>query len=315
MPAQVNPPITERQLARADDGSGVVQIRKALSEDDARLLSSWLTERPTITLRAYGPDPSLTDLEFLKWLPGLRGLSVSAGHVTDLGWLRHLPDDLATLELELTSKKKRPSLEPIARFQQLERLTLRGHYPGLPVISRLGRLSDLWLSDTSLSNLEPLLPLEQLHFLSLAGGTTDISLLPQVGRLHHVKLGSMAGLADLSPVGQLTQLELLFVSRLSSLRAMPDFSAAKALTHVSLESLENLIHLGGLTTAPDLQHVSIVRETYPPEIARLTACPSLQTVRVDFGSEGKNRQAADVLGPLYRPRTWQDAWQPDLYWK
>src|SRR5262249_37826745 len=72
-------PLTDAMLRPFTTPAGLVQFDRRLTDADFKRLGEFMAESPTIGLRAYGSyDGSITDLEFLRFLPKLRSFSADA---------------------------------------------------------------------------------------------------------------------------------------------------------------------------------------------------------------------------------------------
>ena len=221
---QVRSPLTDEMLRPALTGRGVVQFDRRLTDDDFRTLGEWFRAYPEMDLRAYGSyDHSITDLEFLRFFPTLRKFAADAlwDSLTTLDGLRHLPPDLE--ELGIGATKAKLDLAVLSRFPELRWLFLEGQTKHLEVISGLTQLYDLTLRSITMPDLSLLLPLKGLRSLDLKlGGTRDLGLLPRVGELWYLELWMIRGLTDITAVGTIPSLRVLFLQALRQVEALPD---------------------------------------------------------------------------------------------
>ena len=190
------------------------------------MLGEWFRAYPEMDLRAYGSyDHSITDLEFLRFFPTLRKFAADAlwDSLTSLDGLRHLPPDLE--ELGIGATKVKLDLAVLSRFRELRWLFLEGQTKHLEVISGLTQLYDLTLRSITMPDLSLLLPLKGLRSLDLKlGGTRDLRLLPRVGELWYLELWMIRGLTDVTAVGGIPSLRVLFLQALRQVEALPDLS-------------------------------------------------------------------------------------------
>jgi hypothetical protein len=295
-------PLTEEILRPLDPRCRTVQFSRALSDTDYRTLADWLVDYPAVTLRAYGSyDGSITDLDFLRFFPKLRGFEADALYhsLASLDGLNYLPVDLRYLGLGQT--KKRLSLAPLARFAALRRLFLEGQTKDLDVVGQLHTLTSLTLRSITLPDLSLLLPLTRLRALDLKlGGTRNLALLPQVGALQYLELWQVRGLHDLSPVADIPTLEYMFLQALKQVTALPSFANCTRLTRLHLDTMKGLVDLSPLLTAKALTQLTIyMPQLQPADLAALAAHPSLRQLSVALGSQRKNDEVARLL-PLPR---------------
>ena len=307
---QVRSPLTEEMLRPALTGRGVVQFDRRLTDDDFRTLGEWFRAYPEMDLRAYGSyDHSITDLEFLRFFPTLRKFAADAlwDSLTTLDGLRHLPPDLE--ELGIGATKAKLDLAVLSRFPELRWLFLEGQTRHLEVISGLTQLYDLTLRSITMPDLSLLLPLKGLRSLDLKlGGTHDLGLLPRVGELWYLELWMIRGLTDITAVGTIPSLRVLFLQALRQVEALPDLRAATSLRRIRLETMKGLRDLRPLATAPALEAIELIdmRHLQPEDLAPLVGLPTLKAVTPGLGSRRRNEAATALLGlPLVRtPDDW-----------
>ena len=308
---QVSSPLTDEMLRPALTGRGVVQFDRRLTDDDFRKLGEWFRAYPEMDLRAYGSyDHSITDLEFLRFFPTLRRFSADAmwDSLRSLDGLRHLPTDLE--ELGIGATKVKLDLAVLSRFPELRWLFLEGQTKHLEVISGLTQLDDLTLRSITMPDLSLLLPLTGLRSLDLKlGGTRDLRLLPRVGELWYLELWMIRGLTDVTAVGSISSLRVLFLQALRQVEELPDFRAATSLRRVRLETMKGLRDLRPLATAPALEAIELIdmRHLRPEDLAPLVGLPNLKAVTPGLGSLRRNEAATALLGlPLVRgPDDWR----------
>ena len=308
---QVRSPLTDEMLRPAVTGRGVVQFDRRLTDDDFRKLGEWFRAYPEMDLRAYGSyDHSITDLEFLRFFPTLRRFAADAlwDSLTSLDGLRHLPTDLE--ELGIGATKVKLDLAGLSRFPELRWLFLEGQTKHLEVVSGLTQLDDLTLRSITMPDLSLLLPLTRLRSLDIKlGGTRDLRLLPRVGELWYVELWMIRGLTDVTAVGAISSLRVLFLQALRQVETLPDLRAATSLRRIRLETMKGLRDLRPLATAPALEAVELIdmRHLRPEDLAPLVGLPNLKAVTPGLGSHRKNEAATALLGlPLVRePDDWR----------
>ncbi len=309
----VSSPLTAEMLRPSPTGRGQVQFDRLLTDDDFRAMAEWFRQYPEMSLRAYGGyDGSIRDLEFLRFFPSLRSLSVDAlyDRITSLDGLRHLSDDVE--ELGIGATKARLDLASIERFSGLRTLYLEGQMKHIEVLSRLTRLEDLTLRSISLPDLSLLLPLRRLRSFDLKlGGTRDLRLLPRIGELRYLELWLIKGLDDLSVVGEIASLRSLFLQALRRVDRLPDLGKATMLRRVHLETMKGLRDLTPLTTAPALAELVLIDmpQLTLGDLEPLRTSTSLRAVTFGLGSIRRSAQAQALLG-LPRVETSFD-WRAD----
>src|SRR6185369_16448690 len=152
-------------------------------------------------------------------------------------------------------------------------------------------------------------PMTRLRSLDLKlGGTRDLRLLPRIGELRYLELWMIRGLTDVSAVGEIPTLRVLFLQALRQVERLPDFSRATELRRIRLETMKGLRDLRPLATAPALEAVELIdmRHLQPKDLAPLAGLPKLKGVTPGLGSLRRNEAATAMLGlPLVRePFDW-----------
>lgn len=293
---EVASPLSRRLLLRRPDPRlRLVQFRQPLTDRDYGWLAGWLEDHPSITLRAWGHVP---DLEFLRFFPNLQRISIDTffEEPKSFDGLRHLRPDLHSLMLGSTRHRK--SLAPLNHFTGLRRLYLQGHTKDIDVLARLISLRSVTLREITLADLSILLPLGELRALELKlGGTRDLSLLPRIGQLEFLELWMVRGLADLTPLSDVSTLEYLFLQALPQVTALPDLSRLTRLQTVVLETMKGLSDLRPLRTAPALQRLALVDMGHlqPEHVAVLADHPQLRFLSAGLGSDKKNRAVREMV--------------------
>ena len=292
-------------LRPLDPLCAVVQFNSLPSEQDLLRLAKLMEGRPDVALRAYGGyDGTIDNLEFLRFFPQLTRFHADAlryRKFNDIDGLRYLPDSL--VELSLGQTQRRFSLASLGRFRSLRRLSLKGNQKDIEVISTLTMLEELTLRSLTLPDLSILVPLRRLRSLDIKlGGTRDLRLLPDLGPLAYLELWMIRGLEDISPVGELTSLQYLFLQDLPRIDRLPDLSRMIRLRRIDIEGLKSLTDLSPLLTAPSLEELFLVNSAHlsPEHLECLVGHPTLKAAGLGLGSKRKN-DAAEKLLPLPRP--------------
>jgi hypothetical protein len=292
-------PLTEEMLSPFPAPAGTVQFKSMLTEPDFMRLAEWFRSYPDVALRAYGSyDGSITDLEFLRFFPHIRGFSADALYhsLQALDGLSHVSPNLQLLFLGATKRKL--DLAILQRFTALKELYLEGQTKGIEVVSRLTSLEDVTLRSITLPDLSILLPLNGLRALDIKlGGTKELSLLPRIGRLEYLELWMVKGLTDLSPIGRLPHLRYLFLQSLRRVEELPDLSMNVEMRRVSLEAMKGLRDLRPLATAPALEQLLLIDMGHlrPEDLHCLVGLPKLKGVTALLGSKRKNDAAKALL--------------------
>ena len=294
---EVHSPIREDELRPLDARCRVVQFSSPLTENDFSKLSRFIESYPDVPLRAYGHYGQTADLSFLRHFPFLRGFQVDIYELSNLDGLQFLPDSLEFLAIGATKRKM--SLKPLARFQQLKDLFLEGHTKDVSVISELTNLVYLTLRSITLADLSPLLPLQRLRSLGLKlGGTKNLALLPKLSELRYLELWMIRGLEDLTPIGELQNLRYLFLQDLKRVTQLPSFAHLTNLERCHIENLKGLNDLSSIAAASNLRELVIINMGHIPvsDFNCFRNHPSLREASVGLGSLKRNAQVTRLLG-------------------
>jgi len=291
-------------------GVRVVQFRQRLNDDRFHHLASLLDGRPEIGLRAYlGSD--ITDLEFLRFFPGLRSFQVDGiwQGLTGIDGLRYVR---STLESLVIGRTRRPlSLAALGQLDGLRSLAIEGQHHDLAVLADLHSVEALTLRSITLPDLGLLTGLDRLRSLTLhLGGTNDLALLPRLRRLDDLEIWHIRGLVDVTPIGSATGLKRLFLQAQPQVRALPDLSRLTQLTEVTLHTMKGITDLSPLAGLPALAKLSLIAMPHlPPESLRpLVGHPTLRRGHWNIGSMRKTYQAHDILPVAPEPFGYAD-WQ------
>jgi hypothetical protein len=305
-------PLTGVDLDLLPDGPCVVQISNPLRPADHERLGRWFESHPDAELRAYGQLPE--NLDFLVHYPRLDRFTLDGSDhtITDATGLRHLPETLHSLAIDIGV---RCDLEVLARFRELRNLRLVGvrqgpeALAGLPVrelhlsglttlegIETLPGVATLRLNSVT-ADLGPLRALEHVTDLTLVlGGCKDLTPLAQLEGLHRFEACRVRGLADVSPVlGE--HLEELYLAHLPQVTAFPPLNRAHALRRITLEHMRGIADLATFGEAPALRELALVEMEHlePRNLATLAGHPTLATVSIGLGSNRKNLAARDLI--------------------
>lgn len=235
------------------------------------------------SLRRFAADclQSTSNLAALEALPRLRELTIEVSDLTDFGVLHRVAPGLTRLTLGET-RSKRPTLEPLPRFSQLETLHIEGHGKRLELLAHLPKLTRLTARRLRSPDFRPLSVIPTLQELDVTlGSATDLSSIKTLRALKSLTLSWVRGLADVTFLGDCTSLQLLVLDRLRNISALPDL---RALTHLRLARLINmkgLTNVDGLASAPALESVTVTGSPMSAtDAAQLLRAPSLKEARV-----------------------------------
>jgi hypothetical protein len=156
----IDPPFGRAELAKPSPELRTIQFQTLPDQGSLEQLGAFLEAYPHLRLRAFaGYDGSITDLEFLRFFPRVKSVSIDLRYhpLTSTTGLAYLSDELEGLSLGAT--KRRFDLAPLQRFTALRQLSLDGHSKNIAVISELHALEDLTLRSVTLPDLALLKPL------------------------------------------------------------------------------------------------------------------------------------------------------------
>ncbi len=307
----ISSPLTSDMLRPFTSTKKVLQWQSQLSDSDFQLLGEWLRGQEDVGLRVYGSyDGSISDLEFLRFLPNATRFSADALYdsLKSLDGLRHVGDSLESLTIGRT--KARLDLRTLSRFGNLRSLQIEGQTKGIETISSLTRIEELTLRSITLPDLALLTPLRQLRALKLKlGGTRDLGLLPQLDTVEYLELWMVKGLEDVSAIAALESLKFLFMQSLARISALPSLARNTELRRVHLETMKGLQDLSTVAGAPALNTLLVIDCSHLriEDFAPFVAHPSLREGAIGTGSVKRNRAIAHSLG-LQEPdrRLWRE---------
>jgi hypothetical protein len=294
---QIRSPITAEQLRPLDRRCQVVQFDEPLSDNDFQNLSRFMEAYPSITLRIFGHYGLKPDLSFLKWFPFVRSFQADVFELNDWEGLSYLPSTLEYLGLGQT--KRRLSLKPISRFENLNDLYLEGHHKDIEVLEGVRSLRYLTLRSISLPNLQLLQ--NHANLLSLAlklGGTRDLALLPHLANLRYLEIWMVRELNDLDIIADLKSLRYLFLQDLKNVTRLSSFRTMDALRRCHVENLKGLSDLTPISEAPNLEEMVIVSMNHlrADDFRPFKGHPTLRAATIGLGSMRRNSEASACLG-------------------
>lgn len=283
-----------------DDTVDSYPLTSPLAAAGYRALAEQLDRTPDMRLRVSGFDRTLAGLEFLKWLPGLRRLSISGlYYATDLSALRHLPEDVEYLDLGETLKPL--DLAPTLRFTRLTELRVVSHRRNLPqLLDRNPALRGLSLWRLPVDKVQPTVSLPRLESLALSLGSLHDPHWPaQHPHLRYLALRGVRGVHDLGVLEHLPSLEWLWLDGLGGVDHVPDLAANRCLLRVDLTGMRGLRApdaLAGVAGAPQLRELLVSESRLPVDAFRpLAGFRQLERVGVGLGSNRRNQQVDAIL--------------------
>lgn len=296
-----------------------LQTKKALgSETWKRLDSELLTKRPDIWLRVYGDVNNLGFLENLNnlvrlsvnclyepiqniqcisALQNLSELVVEDESITSFQFLNSLEKKLTSLSLSKT-KSKKPTLEFLSRFTNLEALSIHGHTKEIDVIASLKNLKHLSLSGLTLSNLDFVAPLRELDSFGI-----DLIKCKNYDALHDVNIKELSvseirGLESLSFISDIKGIQNLDLSYLNKVTVLPSLASHKTITRLMISYMSSLEDINSLFTCKLLRDFHFSNSNTPLDVEDfkpLLLLKHLKYVTIGTGRAGKNSKIVKLL--------------------
>ena len=148
-----------------------------------------------------------------------------------------------------------------------------------------------------------LLPLTKLRQLSiLLGGTTNLALLPQFTELEDLFLMRITKLFDLGVLSDLLSLKTLRLDWMRNVTSLPSFARLARLDNVELDTMKGLTDLSPVAAAPALCRLSVTG--MPQLTAENFRCfvdhPRLEELRAGTGKRTVNEQIKRMLPRITR---------------
>ena len=245
-------------MAPLPEDSAGIALSEPLSDDEYRQLADLLERHPDKKFYVSQLDSStgtqITDLEFLRFFPNLRVLSLR------LPWLQTL-DGIERLrhveKLSIFKSSRRMSAGPLAALTHLDYLSLDGQYSDRNALRRLTALTNFSMGFAGKVPDLSFLPPNLTRFSMSQGSVTDINALAELSQLQTLELHKVQSLADLSPLARATGLRSLYLAYLNKVSELFDMSALTQLTELTVSMLTHLRDLRPVLTAPKLTSLSV----------------------------------------------------------
>lgn len=298
-----------------------LQTSSATKAKTFELINEYVVKkRPDIQIRLYGYYTKGCDLSVLSYLrdvnrlsidclhdgknisnitqlPKLSEVSVGIFNLDDFEFLAGLPANITSLSLHATRSKK-PKLDHLNRFKNLQTLYLEGQQNNIEVLADLLELQDLTLRSVSTANLNYILPLKKLISLDIKlGGIKNFDATTELGNLRYLELWQVRDLASLEFVGEISSLQYLFLQSLPQVKKLPKLTANRKLRRIYVENLKGLMDFTSLAQAPALEEfiLTMGQKQSPAQLKPLLLNTSLKKALVLFGSEKKTLEFSELL--------------------
>ncbi len=327
---QISQGVTKDELDKVakDPKAEILQFAEPLGDKEIELLQSIVfANRPDITLRVYGYYGHTCDLTFLQKIPSAKNISVdSLQNATDIevltkfptlnklaieiynldyfDFLKDISSSITELSIGKTSSKK-PSIEIIKRFSNLQYLYLEGQQKGIEAIQVLKNLERVVLRSISTKDVSYLNGLDKLWSVDIKlGGIKQFDTLTNIQNLKYLELWQISGLSDLSFISGIRSLQNLFIQSLKQVTIIPRLDNLQKLKRINLENLKGLTDLTSLEFVPNLQDfIYLAAQNQEPEnLLPVLRNPSIKNIECRFGSDKKNNQFAKLIKEFDKKR-------------
>jgi len=300
-------PLTREQLAPLPTGCKIVCVKCGLSDQEHERVGKFIAKHPDIRLVISRTATDLIveknplpveNLEFLRFYPTVRSLSVMVWELKTFSGIEALEPVLKNLELWET-KSSRLSLAFLRSFKMLDSLFLEKHATDLDAVAALKNLGRLTLRSITLPDLKLLLPLKNLWSLDIKlGGTKDLNLLHQIGKLKHLELWQIKGLADIDAFAQIPTLQNIHLESLKQVARLPSLNKLRQLRRVTLHNMAGISDLSPVAKAPALEELLVVdaKHLQPEDFNPFIGHLALKSARIGLGSLRKNERVQQLLG-------------------
>jgi internalin A len=232
----------------------VIQFDQPLSSAQLQQAGDLIAGRPDVELYVYGR--ASRDLDFLRFFATLRRLHLAIYELEDIAGLAHLDGGLEALTFGQT--KKTFSLRFLESLPRIKRLFLVRHRKDLAALHGLGELTDLGLSGITCPDLSVFLPLTGLRkFSILLGGMANLEMLSRFSELEELFLMRITRLSDLSVLKDLLRLKTLRLDWMRNVTTLPSLARLERLDSVELDTMKGLTDLSSVAAAPALRRLSV----------------------------------------------------------
>jgi len=234
------------------------------------------SKKPEICFRIYAHYSEKCDLTFLEKIPSLRNVSIDClmeangieiveklknieslcvgiYSLENFNFLNNINPKIKHLSL-LQTKSKKPKINSINRFRELETLYLEGQSNGIEEINKLKMLKKIVLRSISVEHLEFLTGLNQLWSLDIKlGGVKNFDALQNLPNLKYLELWKINQLSDLGFISKIYSLQYLFLQDLRNIEKIPDIQNLTNLRRIYIENLKGLRDFTSLKITPKLE--------------------------------------------------------------
>jgi hypothetical protein len=177
----------------------------------------------------------------------------------------------------------------------------------LDVLLEMTELEALTFHSVAVGDLGLLREMQQLKRLALKlGSATLLDGLRRLDHLEYLELWAPRGVTDLGPIGELPNLQQLWLQQLTQATALPAFGANAPLRALFIEGLPKVSSLDALLSAVHLEQLFVfnMRHLQPDVFEPLVAHHGLKGATIDLGSQRRNDAVSAVLALPDAEWTW-----------
>lgn len=146
--------------------------------------------------------------------------------------------------------------------------------------------------------------LPSLEWLDVRGGSGESAqFVNGCARLRYLAINQIRGMRDLTPIGDLTTLELLKLYGLPQVRSLPSLRRLERLRRIEAGSLKGIEELAPLLDAPRLEELVLIRTVAvaSTDPARIAEHPTLSAFNW-FAEDVPNRIWQPVMSHIGKPK-------------
>lgn len=182
----------------------------------------------------------------------------SLDYFIDLGTEMRNKGQLAlTIDMDRLPKK---DLSFLTNFQHLKRLIIRGGTQNqLKKITLVNQVKDICLISCKVDNYDFLNDFDSLEVLDIRlGSAKDYSSIGDLSKLKAINLMKLRNLDDITFITKLKMLQFIRLDSCSNVGMIPNLKNLTELKRVEIETMKRLIHLCGISEAPNIKELIVL---------------------------------------------------------
>ncbi len=191
----------------------------------------------------------ISGLDALTFFRNLKSLRLQSDELTNLDFLKYLPQ-LETFHLEQNSKRiKNIDLSPISYLKKLKIISLNGYDKNLEnIFSNLNNLETIrFRSISSINSLECISHIQSLEKVIIQlGRIYKLSALEKLPKLKYLQLWRINKLENISFISNLKNIQYLNLETLNKIKEFPNIKKLEKLKRIKLESCKNMYNFNSL---------------------------------------------------------------------